>query len=224
MRVGEDGRDVAGRRSGLAGARSVAPFAGDARRGDRRVLRRRLGEGACCLVHGVAHARERPRSAQSNRRGRRCGSGWTAGDAHEPGGAVRHRAPPPTRQLAPGRLAPRAAERSPTDAALTAELDRFAGETIDGVSRGLLDTSIFIGREQRRALGELPRRGSNLRRDHRRAQLGAAAADDRRPQRADTLALARAADPIPISEAIISAFARPTIAAEPACARRSSTR
>lgn len=77
-------------------------------------------------------------------------------------------------------------------------------------SSGLLDTSVFIARETKRPLGELP--------DHvavsvitiGELQLGVlSAADDRsRARRADTLALARAADPIPISEAIMVSWAR----------------
>lgn len=74
----------------------------------------------------------------------------------------------------------------------------------------LLDTSVFIAREIERPLGELP--------DHvavsvitiGELQLGVLAADDDdvRARRADTLALARNADPIPISEAIMVSWAR----------------
>jgi predicted nucleic acid-binding protein len=77
-------------------------------------------------------------------------------------------------------------------------------------SSGLLDTSIFIARETERPLGELP--------DHVAAsvitigelQLGVLSAPDdpSRARRADTLALARTADPIPISEAIMVSWAR----------------
>ncbi len=77
-------------------------------------------------------------------------------------------------------------------------------------SAGLLDTSVFIARETRRPLGELP--------DHvavsvvtiGELQLGVLTAGDdtTRARRADTLALARAADPIPISEAIMVTWAR----------------
>ena len=77
-------------------------------------------------------------------------------------------------------------------------------------STGLLDTSVFIARETGRPLGELP--------DHvavsvitiGELHLGVLGATDdtRRARRADTLALARAADPIPISEAVMVAWAR----------------
>jgi hypothetical protein len=77
-------------------------------------------------------------------------------------------------------------------------------------SPGLLDTSVFIARETGRPLGELP--------DHvavsvvtiGELQLGVLHAGDAetRARRADTLALARTADPIPISEAVIVSWAR----------------
>lgn len=77
-------------------------------------------------------------------------------------------------------------------------------------SSGLLDTSIFIARETARPLGKLP--------DHvavsvitiGELQLGVLNAPDdpSRARRADTLALARTADPIPISEAIMVSWAR----------------
>ncbi len=79
-----------------------------------------------------------------------------------------------------------------------------------GISSGLLDTSVFIAREADRPVGELP--------DHvavsvvtiGELQLGVLAAMDdvTRARRADTLALARTADPIPISEPIMVAWAR----------------
>jgi predicted nucleic acid-binding protein len=75
---------------------------------------------------------------------------------------------------------------------------------------GLLDTSVFIARETERPLGELP--------DHvavsvvtiGELQLGVLNAVDAetRARRADTLALARTADPIPISEAVMVSWAR----------------
>jgi len=75
---------------------------------------------------------------------------------------------------------------------------------------GLLDTSVFIAREKKRPLGELP--------DHvavsvvtiGELQLGvlSTADADSRTRRADTLALARTADPIPISEAVMVSWAR----------------
>jgi predicted nucleic acid-binding protein len=77
-------------------------------------------------------------------------------------------------------------------------------------SSGLLDTSVFIARETERQLGPLP--------DHvavsvvtiGELQLGVLAARDdaTRARRADTLALARSADPIPISEAVMVTWAR----------------
>jgi hypothetical protein len=75
---------------------------------------------------------------------------------------------------------------------------------------GLLDTSVFVARETDRPLGPLP--------DHvavsvvtiGELQLGVLAAQDDaiRARRADTLALARTADPIPISEAVMVSWAR----------------
>ena len=75
---------------------------------------------------------------------------------------------------------------------------------------GLLDTSVFIARKTNRPLGELP--------DHvavsvvtiGELQLGVLSAPDadRRARRADTLALARTADPIPISESVMTSWAR----------------
>lgn len=77
-------------------------------------------------------------------------------------------------------------------------------------SAGLLDTSVFIARETQRPLGALP--------DHvavsvvtiGELQLGVLGAQDdaTRARRADTLALARTADPIPISEAVMVSWAR----------------
>lgn len=74
---------------------------------------------------------------------------------------------------------------------------------------GLLDTSVFIARETGRALGELPEHVAVSVITIGELQLGVAAADsDSRARRADTLALARTADPIPISEAVIVSWAR----------------
>ena len=77
-------------------------------------------------------------------------------------------------------------------------------------SSGLLDTSVFVARETERPLGELP--------DHvavsvvtiGELQLGVLNAPDAdsRARRADTLALARTADPIPISESVMVSWAR----------------
>lgn len=75
---------------------------------------------------------------------------------------------------------------------------------------GLLDTSVFIARERRRELGELPAHVAVSVVTIGELQLGVLAAKDAsaRARRADTLALARAADPIPIGEAVMVAWAR----------------
>lgn len=75
---------------------------------------------------------------------------------------------------------------------------------------GLLDTSVFIARESGRPLGDLPDHVAVSVVSIGELQLGvlAAADDQSRARRADTLALARAADPIPISEAVITTWAR----------------
>jgi predicted nucleic acid-binding protein len=74
---------------------------------------------------------------------------------------------------------------------------------------GLLDTSVFIARESGRVLGELPPHVAVSVVTIGELQLGVLHADDeRRARRADTLALARGADPIPISEAVMVAWAR----------------
>ena len=77
-------------------------------------------------------------------------------------------------------------------------------------SRGLLDTSVFIATESGRPLGELPERVAVSVVTIGELQLGVLAAPDgeRRRLRADTLALARTADPIPISEAVMVTWAR----------------
>lgn len=77
-------------------------------------------------------------------------------------------------------------------------------------SAGLLDTSVFIARETRRPLGELPERVAVSVVTIGELQLGVLHAQDAgsRARRADTLALARSADPIPISEAVMVAWAR----------------
>jgi predicted nucleic acid-binding protein len=75
---------------------------------------------------------------------------------------------------------------------------------------GLLDTSVFIAREDGRPLDELPDRVAISVITIGELQLGVlhAANDDVRARRADTLSLARAADPIPVSEAIMVSWAR----------------
>lgn len=77
-------------------------------------------------------------------------------------------------------------------------------------SVGLLDTSIFIAREDERPLGRLPDRVAVSVVTIGELQLGVLSAteDGVRARRADTLSLARAADPIPISEAIMVSWAR----------------
>jgi predicted nucleic acid-binding protein len=78
------------------------------------------------------------------------------------------------------------------------------------VTRGLADTSIFIAHEDGRPLGELPSELAVSVITIGELELGvlAAADADTRARRADTLALARSADPIPVVEAVMSAFAR----------------
>lgn len=75
---------------------------------------------------------------------------------------------------------------------------------------GLLDTSIFIAGESGRPLGALPERVAVSVVTIGELQLGVlnAGDPDTKTRRADTLALARAADPIPISEAVMVAWAR----------------
>lgn len=75
---------------------------------------------------------------------------------------------------------------------------------------GLLDTSVFIARETGRQLAPLPERVAISVVTIGELQLGVLAADDpeQRMRRADTLALARTADPIPVSEAIMTSWAR----------------
>jgi predicted nucleic acid-binding protein len=75
---------------------------------------------------------------------------------------------------------------------------------------GLLDTSVFIARETERPLGELPNHVAVSVVTIGELQLGVLSAADgaSRARRADTLALARTADPIPISEAIMVSWAR----------------
>jgi predicted nucleic acid-binding protein len=75
---------------------------------------------------------------------------------------------------------------------------------------GLLDTSVFIAREDGRPLGPLPERVAVSVVTIGELQLGVLAArnDELRARRADTLAVARAADPIPISEAVMGSWTR----------------
>ena len=75
---------------------------------------------------------------------------------------------------------------------------------------GLLDTSVFIARESERALRDLPDRVAVSVVTIGELQLGVLNACDAvsRARRADTLAIARTADPIPISEAVMVSWAR----------------
>lgn len=77
------------------------------------------------------------------------------------------------------------------------------------MSAGLLDTGIFIAREVARRLGQLPDRVAVSVISLGELELGVLAADDGevRARRADTLALARESDPIPLSEAVMMAWA-----------------
>jgi predicted nucleic acid-binding protein len=79
-----------------------------------------------------------------------------------------------------------------------------------GAEAGLLDTSVFIAREVGRAISKLPERVALSVITIGELQLGVLNAGDSatRSRRADTLALARAADPIPVSEAVMVSWAR----------------
>jgi predicted nucleic acid-binding protein len=78
------------------------------------------------------------------------------------------------------------------------------------MTSGLLDTSVFVARESGRRLGELPDQVAVSVVTLGELQLGLLAADDdaTRARRGDTLALARSADPIAITEAVMSGWAR----------------
>jgi predicted nucleic acid-binding protein len=75
--------------------------------------------------------------------------------------------------------------------------------------RGLLDTSVFIARESGRPLGELPDRVAVSVLTIGELRLGVLNTEDEdiRALRAETLSLARAADPLPVSEAVTTAWA-----------------
>jgi predicted nucleic acid-binding protein len=81
---------------------------------------------------------------------------------------------------------------------------------VSDASSGLLDTSVFIAREADRPLGPLPEHVAVSVITIGELQLGVLAAQDDaiRARRGDTLALARSADPIPISEAVMVSWAR----------------
>jgi len=76
------------------------------------------------------------------------------------------------------------------------------------VTSGLLDTSVFI--ETDRPLGPLPERVAVSVVTIGELELGVLAAIDQDvlARRADTLALARESDPIPVSEPVMTAWAR----------------
>ena len=78
------------------------------------------------------------------------------------------------------------------------------------MTSGLLDTSVFIARETDRPLGRLPEQVAVSVVTIGELELGVLAAidEDVRARRADTLALARESDPIPVSEPVMSAWAR----------------
>lgn len=78
------------------------------------------------------------------------------------------------------------------------------------LASGLLDTSIFIAREEGRPLAGLPSRVALSVVTIGELQLGVlnATDDEVRARRADTLSLARAADPMPITEAVMVTWAR----------------
>jgi predicted nucleic acid-binding protein len=78
------------------------------------------------------------------------------------------------------------------------------------VTRGLLDTSVFIAREQARPLSPLPDEVAVSVITLGELELGVQAAGDPdvRARRADTLALARGADPLPVTETVMGCFAR----------------
>ena len=79
-----------------------------------------------------------------------------------------------------------------------------------GSSVVLLDTSVFIARESARPLAPLPDRVAVSVVTIGELQLGVLAARDdvTRARRADTLNLARSADPIAVSEAVMVTWAR----------------
>lgn len=75
---------------------------------------------------------------------------------------------------------------------------------------GLADTSVFIAREDGRPIGELPERVAVSVVTLGELELGVLNARDAatRALRGDTLALARQANPVPITESAMSAWAR----------------
>lgn len=80
----------------------------------------------------------------------------------------------------------------------------------EAVEAGLLDTSVFIAREVARPLGQLPQRSAVSVVTVGELELGLLSSrdDDERARRGDTLALARAAEPVAITESMMGAWAR----------------
>ncbi len=78
------------------------------------------------------------------------------------------------------------------------------------MTSGLLDTSVFIAKEKDRPLGPLPDRVAVSVITIGELELGVLAAIDENvlARRADTLALARESDPVPVSEPVMTAWAR----------------
>jgi predicted nucleic acid-binding protein len=75
---------------------------------------------------------------------------------------------------------------------------------------GLLDTSVFIAREVERTLGELPARVMISVVTIGELELGVLSAADAnsRARRGNTLSLAKTAEPVPITESVMGAWAR----------------
>lgn len=78
------------------------------------------------------------------------------------------------------------------------------------MTNALVDTSVFIAREQGRTVRSLPDRVAVSVVTVGELELGVLVAGhaEARRRRADTLELARAADPLPITEAVMRTFAR----------------
>lgn len=93
---------------------------------------------------------------------------------------------------------------------------------MSGLPAGLLDTSVFIARESGRPLGILPEQVTVSVITIGELELGVAAATDaaKRARRADTLAVARGFDPLPVSEAVMVAWAQLVADCRRAGARR----
>lgn len=78
------------------------------------------------------------------------------------------------------------------------------------IAAGVLDTSVFVAREVGRRIGEVPARGVVSVVTIGELELGVLSAPDEagRARRGETLRIARAADPVPVSEATMGAWAR----------------